>query len=206
MEISSFDEPIRTPSPEAHIVALRTQQIVALESRVGEVADPLGGSWYVESLTDELERQILERVEEIETHGDALDLAEQGFFREIFTHAMVARSREIADGTRPVVGINVHTVPAEDDALLREIAEARIEPAYGVIDEVVRWKSERDLARVVEALDRLEAAGRDEQANLVPAIRDAIEASATIGECAGVLRQAAGGAYDPLGYEERPRL
>jgi methylmalonyl-CoA mutase N-terminal domain/subunit len=206
MEISSFDEPIRTPSPEAHVIALRTQQIVALECRLGEVVDPLGGSWYVESLTDEIERRILDRVAEIEALGDPLELAETGYFRGVFAEAMVDRSREINDGSRPVVGVNAHEMPDEQDTLLREIAEARIEPSYEVVEEVTRWKEQRDLACVVDALERLEAAGRDDQVNLVEAIEVAMTDDATIGECAGVLRQAVGAPYDPLGYEERPAL
>ena len=100
MEISAFDEAIRTPSREAHLVALRTQHVVRLESGAADVADPLGGSWYVEALTDQLERRILDRVAFIEGCGDVVELAEQGFFRAIFAEAMVERAREVADGRR----------------------------------------------------------------------------------------------------------
>jgi methylmalonyl-CoA mutase N-terminal domain/subunit len=204
MEISAFDEAIRTPSEAAHLVALRTQQVIALESGVGDVADPLGGSWYVEALTDELERAIRARVAEIESRGDILDLAERGFFRGLFTDAMVARAREVSEGTRPVVGVNVHRMEREDDVLLREHAERRIEPAYEVIDAVRAFKAGRDRGRVTAALDALEAAGREEDRNLMGELIAALQAGCTMGECTGVLRQAYGYPYDPLGGAERP--
>ncbi len=204
MEISAFDEAIRTPSPEAHVVALRTQQVVALESGVGDVADPLGGSYYVEALTDEIEARVLGRVADIESLGDPLELAEQGFFRAIFAEAMVDRAREVSDGSRPVVGVNVNEVALERDTLLRDLAESRIEPSYEVIDEVRGWKQARDRRALGEGLAQLEATACDREANLMPALVDALEADATVGECTGVLRQAYGRPYDPLGATERP--
>jgi methylmalonyl-CoA mutase N-terminal domain/subunit len=204
MEISAFDEPIRTPSPDAHVVALRTQQVVALETGVGEVADPLGGSYYVEALTDEIEERVLRRVHDIESLGDPLELAEQGFFRAIFAEAMVDRAKEVSSGERPIVGTNVHTMPLEQDTLLRDIAEARIEPSYEVIEEIRAWKAARDMPAVVEALGRLEAAGRDRSVNLMEPLIDALEADASVQECSGVLRETYGWPYDPLRRAERP--
>lgn len=205
MEISAFDEAIRTPSEASHFIAIRTQQIVQLESGVGDVADPLGGSYYVEALTDEIEDRIDRRIRSIEAMGDILELSSQGFFRAIFTDAMVERSREIHDERRLVVGVNVHRTPAEDDTLLRNIAEERIEPAYDVAEEIATWRGSRDHAAVVAALEVLEAVGRDPSRNVTAGIVDALEADATMGECVGVLREAYGAPYDPLGRAERPR-
>jgi methylmalonyl-CoA mutase N-terminal domain/subunit len=205
LEISAFDEAIRTPSAEAHLVGLRTQQVVQIETGVGEVADPLGGSYYVEALTNEMEEKIEERFRFIESLGEILDLSHQGFFRSIFTEAMVERSREVDEGRKQVVGVNVHRMPAEDDTLLRDIAEARIEPCYDIIDDIRAWRTTRDMPRVLQALEALEAAGRDQSANVVVSIVEALDADATIGECVGVLREAYGAPYDPLGGAERPR-
>ncbi|UGS36922.1 methylmalonyl-CoA mutase family protein [Capillimicrobium parvum] len=205
MEISAFDEAVRTPSREAHIVSLRTQQIVALETDVADVEDPFAGSHHVEALTDELERAIEARVREIEGLGDIADLSSQGYFRAIFAEAMVDRAREIDDGSRPVVGVNAHRLAPEDDTLLRDIAEKRIEPYYDVIDEVRAWKAARDVPTVAAALDVLEDAARWREANLMPALVAALEADATMGECTGVMREAYGAPYDPLGGAERPR-
>ncbi len=206
MEISAFDEAIRTPSQAAHIVAIRTQQVIQEESGVGDVADPLGGSFYVEALTDEFERRIEERIHFIEGLGDILELSSAGFFRSIFAEAMVDRAREVADGTRRVVGVNCHRLEAEKDTLLRDISEQRIEPCYELVDEVKEWRSSRDLATVVQSLDALAEVGRNPTANTTAAIVDAFDAGASMGECIGVLREVYGAPYDPLDRAaERPR-
>jgi methylmalonyl-CoA mutase N-terminal domain/subunit len=205
MEISAFDEPIRTPSEEAHLVGLRAQQVVQLETGVADVADPLGGSYYVEALTDELERAIRSRIEQIESLGTISELQTQGFFRSLFEEAMIDRAREVSDGSRAVVGANCHQLPPERDTLLRSIAEERIEPYYDVIDDVVAWKAQRDLGAVGAALAHLEAAGRDPSINIMLPLIGALDADATMGEAIGVLREAYGAPYDPLqGGMERP--
>ncbi len=204
MEISAFDEAIRTPSREAHVVGLRTQQLVALETGVADVADPLGGSWYVEALTDEIEAQILARVAFIEGLGDVVELAEQGFFRAIFAEAMVERAREVDEGRRLVVGVNVHELPLEEDTLLRDISEERIAPCYARAEEIAAWRAARDRAPVVAALDALEDDARAGR-NVMDALVAALDAQASMGECIGVLREVHGRPFDPLGGLERPR-
>ena len=204
MEISAFDEAIRTPSRDAHIVGLNTQHVVQLETGAADVADPLGGSWYVEALTDELEARIAERVHAIEALGDVVELAEQGFFRAIFADAMVERARAVSDGRRAVVGVNVNALPPEEDRLLRDLAEQRIEPAYERIDEIAAWRAARDHAGVVAALNALEEQARA-GANVMPALIDALRRDASMGECIGVLREAHDRPYDPLRCVERPR-
>lgn len=205
LEISAFDEAIRTPSEAAHLVALRTQQLVQTESGVGDVADPLGGSYFVEALTDELEARIEERMRFIEDLGDILELSHQGFFRAIFAEAMVERAREVDQGERLVVGVNVHQMNEANDVLLRDIAQERIEPCYDLVSEVKEWKASRDIATVVAALTDLEAIGRDPSQNVTSGIANAFEAECTMGECIGVLREAYGAQYDPLRMAERPR-
>jgi methylmalonyl-CoA mutase, N-terminal domain len=204
MEISSFDEPIRTPSRDAHIVGLRTQQVLQLEARVSDVADPLGGSYYVEALTDDMESAILARVAQIEALGSVPDLYAQGYFRSIFAEAMSARAQAVDSGELPVVGVNCHRMPREEDTLLRGVAEVRIEPHYEIIDEVKAWKSSRDRSRVRKALGELEAAARDTSLNIIEPIIAAMRVDVTMGEAAGVLREVYGFAYDPLGKETRP--
>jgi methylmalonyl-CoA mutase N-terminal domain/subunit len=205
MEISAFDEAIRTPTPEAHLVGLRTQQIVQLESRVGDVADPLGGSYYVEALTSDLEQAIADRIRTIESLGSMSDLSHQGFFRSIFCEAMVERSREVDEGRRPVVGVNVHQVDAAQDTLLRELAEGRIEPFYEIGEAIRTWRPTRNQKLLAAALDNLERVTRDPDGVTCEAIVEALEAEATIGECIGVMREVYGAPYDPFGATERPR-
>jgi methylmalonyl-CoA mutase cobalamin-binding domain/chain len=100
LEISTFDEPFRTPSDVAHQLAIRTQQIIESETNVGAVQDPLGGSWYLEALTDELESRIDATVRDMEQRGDVGTLVESGYFRGIFTRAMDRHSTRVQPGGR----------------------------------------------------------------------------------------------------------
>jgi len=204
MEISAFDEALRTPSHEAHVVGLRTQQVVQLETGITEVADPLAGSRHVEALTDELEAKIAARIAAIEQLGDIKDLCEQGFFRELFAAAMVDRATEVSSGERPVVGVNVHELDEADDTLLRDVSTVRIEPSWEHADRIAAWKSARPTAAVRRALDQLEVAAREPQTNIMPPLIAALDAEASFGECTGVLRVAHGQPFDPLGGTERP--
>jgi methylmalonyl-CoA mutase N-terminal domain/subunit len=204
VEVSAFDEAFRTPSPEAHEVALRTQQIVELEARATRVADPLGGSWFVESLTDEIERRIEARVREIESLGEPAALSRSGYFRRIFRDAMERYAKALADGSLPKVGVNCFVVPEEEDALLREVAEQKIEPYRERIDEIRAHRERRDPARLRAALAALRDRAAEPDAPLTPAVIDAFEAGATIGEMSGVLRMAYRQPYDPFAMLEAP--
>jgi len=199
IEISTFDEAYRTPSPEAHEVALRTQQILHLESNVTKVADPLGGSFFVESLTDELERRIDALVRSIEAQGDVASLAESGFFRRLFHDAMERHARAIDSGALPKVGVNCHQVAPEDDTLLREVTATKIEPYRGRVAELEQHRRSRDAGRAGASLDALGACAADPRANLTPAVIDAFAAGATVGEMAGVLRTVYGASADAFG-------
>ena len=204
VEVSTFDEAFRTPSPEAHEVALRTQQIVELESRATQVADPLGGSWFVESLTDEIERRIEARVREIERLGEPAELSNGGYFRRVFQDAMERYAKALADGSLPKVGVNLFAIPEEEDVLLRELAEQKIEPFRERIDEIRAHRERRDAGRVSAALRALRDCAADRDQLLTPAVIDGFEAGATLGEMSGVLRMAYGQPYDPLGMLEAP--
>jgi methylmalonyl-CoA mutase cobalamin-binding domain/chain len=199
MEISAFDEAFRTPSPAAHLVGLRTQQVIQLESNVTTVTDPLGGSYYVESLTGEIERRIWEMVTHIEARGDPGTLCDQGWFRRMFEEAMQRNARAIQDGTQPRVGVNVFQTPADQDTLLREVSETKIEPCHDHVERIVAFKRARAPGRVQQALHHLHATATARDTNVMPAIIAAMEAAATMGEIAGALRVAYGVAYDPFG-------
>ena len=202
MEISTFDEGYRTPSREAHLVALRTQQILDLETGVTRVADPLGGSYYVEALTDELERRIRTLVSEIEAAGDPLELADRGYFRKFFTDAMERHQRGIALGKDQVVGVNVHCIPEDEDTMLRDMAERKIAPARWRAEQIAAHKRERGIEPVRAALRRVKADAAAPGTNIVPAVLEATDADATMGEIAGALRLACGKAWDPFGMVE----
>jgi methylmalonyl-CoA mutase N-terminal domain/subunit len=204
IEVSTFDEAFRTPSAEAHLVGLRTQQVIDLESNVGQVADPLGGSYYVETLTDDLERRIQAMVQSIEARGDPAELSDSGWFRSVFRAAIERHARGIADGTTVKVGLTAHRIPEEDDVLLREVAERKIEPCRERIAWMKTYRAGREAARVRGAMEALEVCARDERANLLPAIITATEAGATMGEMAGTLRRAYGQPADPFGQPDAP--
>jgi methylmalonyl-CoA mutase N-terminal domain/subunit len=203
IEISGFDEAFRTPSPEAHLVGLRTQQIVQLEAGVTQVADPLGGSYYLESLTTETEERIRAMVARIESSGDPAALCDNGWFRTLLQDATERYARELQEGTRMQVGANVLHLPPEEDTLLREVAEQKIAPCRERIAAVRAFKRSRDATRLRSALDDIRAAcaGSD---NLMPHVISAMRARATAGEISGVMRLAYGFAYDPFGMMEPP--
>ena len=170
LEISAFDEAYRTPSKDAHIVGLRTQQILDLESGVAKVLDPLGGSYFVEALTDELEARIRARIEEIEAMGDPEALSAPAVFREIFHQAMEDRQLGVEKGRRAGGRRQrrIASPPEEDDKLLREVATSKIEPGIDHARVIERFKRERDVAALRQRLDEVAAAAAG-SANLVPA-------------------------------------
>jgi methylmalonyl-CoA mutase, N-terminal domain len=200
LEISTFDEPFRTPSAIAHQLALRTQQVIHTETNVGAVDDPLGGSYYVESLTDELERRIDAAIREIEGLGDVQTLVDTGYFRAIFTNAMDRHSSAVQSGELRIVGVNEHVVPPENDLFLREVAEERFEPDASHVERVREWRPSRPQAPLLAGLERVREASADPGADLMGPIVAALDAEATIGEITGCLREGQGLPADPLAF------
>jgi methylmalonyl-CoA mutase N-terminal domain/subunit len=197
IEISAFDEALRTPTEEAHLVALRTQQVIESETGVSQVVDPLGGSYYVEALTDEMERRIWDMVQEIEGRGDPGELHDSGWFRAFFEDKMQRYYSRLESKEQIVVGVNAYQLPPEKDTLLREISEAKILPYRERADQIRKFKANRDLARTKAALAIVRERTKAGQ-NLVPAVIEATEARATMGEIAGTIRQAYSFPYDPF--------
>jgi methylmalonyl-CoA mutase N-terminal domain/subunit len=199
LEISTFDEGYRTPSREAHLVGLRTQQIVDLESNITSVQDPFGGSWFMESLTDEVEAKVLEMVNDIESRGDPAELVDSGYFKQFFHATMGRYHHQVNEGEVQKVGTNVHQLPPEDDTLLRDISEAKIAPMFERIDQIKRFRESRDQVRLRESLHRLHDVTQGDE-NLLDAVIECTAAGATMGEIAGIMREAAGVPYDPYGF------
>lgn len=191
LEISAFDEAYRTPSKDAHIVGLRTQQIIDLESGAAKVLDPLGGSYFVEALTDELEARIRARIEDVEAMGNPEQLCAAGYFKTLFHEAMEASQRVVESGEASLIGVNVHTMSEDDDTLLRDVATAKIETWHEHTLKIERFKRERDIGRACDALDRI-ADTVVGSGNLVAAVIEALDADATIGEIVTTMRSALG--------------
>jgi methylmalonyl-CoA mutase N-terminal domain/subunit len=204
IEISAFDEAFRTPSREAHLTALRTQQTIQLETNVTGVADPLGGAYYVEALTDEMERRIAEMVAKIEGMGDPAALCDGGWFRALFQNAMERYARQIREGRVLKVGVNAHRMSDEEDTLLRDVAERKFEPCRERVAEIREFRRARDPRAAGNALDQMRRVTETKTDNLMPALVAALEAGATMGEITGVMRAGYGHPYDPFGMTESP--
>lgn len=204
LEISAFDEAYRTPSPESHLIGLRTQQVIHLETGVSKVIDPLGGSYYMESLTDEIENRIWEMIVKIESMGDPAELSDKGWFKKLIDEAMERYARQIKDKELKKVGLNVFQIPEHEDTLLKEVAESKIEPSWERIEQIEEIKKRRDPDLVKAVLQEVYQIAKKSDQNLMYPIIKATEANATIQEVGGVLRMAYNWPYDPFGLVDPP--
>jgi methylmalonyl-CoA mutase N-terminal domain/subunit len=185
LHTNSFDEALALPTEHAVRLALRTQQVIAHETGVVNTIDPLGGSYYVEHLTSELERQAYDYFARIDALGGVLAGIEQNFFQREIAEAAFRYQREVEGGQRVVVGVNRYDAGDETEPPILRIDPA-LEQAQAA--RVAALRARRDAAAVEAALARLreEAAG---EANLMPALVDAARAYATLGELCDALRE-----------------
>jgi len=199
LALSCFDEAHALPTEFAQEIALRTQQVIAHETGVVNVADPLGGSWYIEKLTDEMEARASALLNEILDLGGAVAAIEEGSMQSRVGDAAYAYQREIEEGTRIVVGVNGF------ENSVRQ-GEDRIE-SFKVDTEAVRKEQiaankdvrrNRDNGACAKALARLTSAARDERVNLLEPILDAVETYATTGEIADAMKKVFGTYGDVL--------
>ncbi len=188
LHVNSRDEALALPSEESVQLSLRTQQILAYESGAADVVDPLGGSYYVESLTNQLEKEALEYIDRIDQLGGAVAAIEQGFQVREIGEAAYQHGQEVESGERTVVGVNrfVTDAPAVE-GLLRVDNEA----AQSQIKRLNRVRKERDGAQVSATLARLEDVARS-TGNTVPAILECVESYCTLGEICEVFRDVFG--------------
>ncbi|SEG38684.1 acyl-CoA mutase large subunit family protein [Halobellus limi] len=187
------DEALSLPTEQSVRTALRTQQILAHESGVADTIDPLGGSYYVESLTDDIEAEATEILGEVDDRGGMLEAVESGWVKRQIQDVAFERQREIESGERVVVGVNEYQVDEEPRVEIEEVDEEDEKRQRERLREV---KDERDDEAVEASLAAIREAAEGE-ANLVPPIVDAVKAYATVGEISDVLREVFG--------EYRPR-
>ena len=204
IEISAFDEAFRTPSPESHLVALRTQQVIDLETGIGKVHDPFGGSYMVEKLTDQVEEKIMTRIRQIEGMGDPADLSTSGWFKKYFENSMDRYHQDMETMSRVKIGANVLQMPPHDDTMLRDVSYEKIQPYTWQIEQIREYKRLREPGLIKDVLIELRQTARDTKDNLMPCILKAFEAGATCGEIIGMLRMAYGRPYDPYGMVTPP--
>ena len=184
LHTNARDEALGLPTEASARLALRTQQVIALESGAAEVADPLGGAWAIEALTDEIVSRARDYLRRIDEMGGALAALERGFQQNEIADAAYAWQREVESGRRMVVGVNCFQ--AEEDGAPEVLAiDPRVEREQ--VERVRAFRAGRDAARAAAARGALERAAR-EDVNLMPPILDAVRAGATLGEIADALR------------------
>lgn len=192
----SYDEPMCLPTESSHLQALRTQQILAYETGVTNVADPLGGSYYIESLTDKIESEVLKIMKEVDDVGGMKEAIRTEWLDRKFDDEGLNRQKEIENGEKLIVGVNIFKSELEEETPL---GVQRVSPESGKkqIEEVKELKRTRDSEKLMVAMRRLRD---DAQAgkNTLPAMIDATKAYATTAELIGTVREVYGHHYDPM--------
>ena len=196
LHTNSKDEALSLPTEKAVEIALRTQQILAGESGVGDVVDPLGGSYYIEWLTDEIERQVCDYLERIDEMGGAMQAVADGFIQREIQESAYAALRAVESGAQTVVGVNRYqsgaVLPEEtlhvDEAVQNEQIAA-----------LAALRASRDQSKVSAILQRIEQAARAADEPLMPLFVEAVENDATVGEICDALR-AVFGEYQPASW------
>jgi methylmalonyl-CoA mutase N-terminal domain/subunit len=194
LHTNSMDEALWLPTEEAVRVALRTQQILAHESGVADVVDPLAGSYTVERLTNEVERRAYDYLETIESLGGAPAAVEQGYMQAEIADAAYETQVAIEEGDRVIVGVNRFADEEEELDMVRMEVDPAVEE--GQHQRLAELRRRRDAARVSAMLDRIRQAAEQEGAPLMGLFIEAVEANCTLGEICGVLRDV-WGEYQP---------
>jgi methylmalonyl-CoA mutase N-terminal domain/subunit len=194
LHTNSLDETLALPTEQAARIALRTQQIIAHESGVINTVDPLGGSFFVEELTNRMEQGCFEYIEKIDQFGGMVEAIEAGFPQREIWDASYQYQRSIDSGEKLVVGVNSYTTDGGEkyDPLYIDESVTALQLA-----ELQRVRSERNTQKVEETLQRLRNAAADDQANTMPFILDAVKAYATVGEISDALRDVFGTYQEP---------
>jgi methylmalonyl-CoA mutase N-terminal domain/subunit len=185
LHTNAFDEALALPTEKSAEIALRTQQIIAFESGATATVDPLAGSYYVEFLTDEMEKRATEIMTRIESMGGSVRCVETGFFKEEIARAAYEHQLQIERQERIIVGVNKFT---HDGAEIPQVL--KVDPALETqqVAALQKIKSLRDNMAVAGALEKLETVSRD-GGNVVYPVLQAVEAYATVGEIAGIFRK-----------------
>ena len=188
LHTNSLDEALALPTERAALIALRTQQVIANESGVTNTVDPLAGSFFVEALTNETERQAVAYIEQIRELGGVLECIRNGFFQKEIAEASYRFQREVETGERVIVGVNgfVEDEAARVPTLYVDPAKERIH-----LERLERTRRERDNERVGVTLAALHDVARRGE-NTMPAILDCARAYCTLGEIMGVFRETFG--------------
>jgi methylmalonyl-CoA mutase N-terminal domain/subunit len=193
LHTNSYDEALALPTERAARIALRTQQIIAAEAGTIDTADPLGGSYYVEALTDELEARAWELIGRVDEAGGAVAAVESGFVQEEIERAAFEFQQQVEAAERVIVGVN-----AFEDASDEHIELLRIDPAAErrQLERTARVRTERSAERAAAAIAVVREAARGDE-NLLPPMREALRELCTVGEICETLREE-WGMYDAV--------
>lgn len=195
----AFDEAYQIPTETSAEIALRTQQIVAHESGVARTVDPLGGSYYTEWLTDRMEQEILEVMDDIDDYGGVVKAIEDGYLQARIAERARERKNAMDEGTRPVVGVNLgHRESREQDA--GEVFSLDSEVVRQVTEKYQRVRDSRDEAAVMRSLESLARAASSDSENVMPRLVDCCHAYATVGEMVATLKKEWGEFREPIRF------
>ena len=192
LHTNGLDEAYAIPSEFAMKVALRTQQIIAEETNVANVVDPLAGSYYIEAVTNEMEQAIWTYLDKVEQLGGTVRAIEQGFFQREIADTAYDFAQRKASGERVVVGVNKYVDPPEEGGPGIEVHRIDPESERRQIANLRRIKAERDSAQVQLLLKKLQETARQPDANLMPPTIEAVSARASMGEIVNALREVFG--------------
>lgn len=198
----SYDEPICLPTEEAHRVAVRTQQILAFETSLASTPDPLGGSYYVEWLTDKLEKEAGKILAEIKNRGGMLECIKSGWVDAEIELATYEWQKDLKEKERLIVGSNCFRLDAEKDTKVN-VHRVPKSVAAKQIQRLRKLRQKRSHQELLGALKKLfDEACNNKNTNLIPFIFGTLEAGGTLGEILGTIRQAWGLPYDPLNKKQ----
>jgi len=196
LHTNSYDEAYQVPNEKAVRIALRTQQILAHESGVANTVDPLGGSYYLESLTDRMEEEAYDYFDRIEALGGVIPAIRKGFFQQEIANSAYRYQKEVEDKERIIVGVNDFTVDEGPEVEPLRVSKEAYERQ---LRRLQRIRKERDAKKHSRALDGLRKACEGDD-NTMPLILDAVRAEATLGEICDVMRAVFGVWEEPLLY------
>ncbi|MEW6443723.1 MAG: methylmalonyl-CoA mutase family protein [bacterium] len=197
LHTNSMDETYALPTEEAATVALRTQQVIAFESGAARVVDPLGGSWFVEKLTDEIEKRAQTLLDRIDAMGGMVRAIEAGYPQTEIADTAYEHQRRLETGDEVMIGVNRFAEGEEQVSIPLRGTDPSVERCQR--DRVRELRRRRDAAAVRSALEAVRDAAASERENLVPPILEAVRSLATLGEICAVFRRVFGEYRDP-GY------
>lgn len=186
LHTNGMDEAFAIPTEEAMRIALRTQQIIAYETNITQVVDPLGGSYYVESLTDEIEREVWKILDEVEELGGTLQCIDDGYFQRGISDSAYDFALRKASGERPVIGVNMFVQEEEDVEIETHPHDPETERRQ--IERLNKVRNNRDEEKVQSLLTQLKEQAEDETVNLMPITIELVKEGASMGDIVETLK------------------